>query len=343
LLDQFGTQTLDGFDLDASSPGITAAGALLEYVHETQKSALGHITRLEPYRRGTTLIIDDTTRRSLELTQTLRDGKREGSLLAVLDETVTPMGARLLADWLSNPLTDAEAINARLDAVEELVRNPSLVGELREQLRPAYDLQRLTARIATGRANPRDLGCLARTLSLLPKLKAKLAGRSAALLARLEQELDLCPQVRSEIETSLVDDPPLSITDGGVIRGGHHAELDELRDLARGGKEWIARYQAQEVQRTGIPSLKVGSSVTTWKSPPRTSTRFRPITSASRRSRTRSGSSLPSSRSTRTRCCGPRSGPSTWSRSCFKLCGRASHRMRRVCSNRRQCWHMSTS
>ncbi len=258
LLDHFGTNTLEGFDLDADSPGVTAAGALLEYVCETQKSAVGHIVRLEPYRRGTTLIIDEAARRSLELTQTLRDGSRAGSLLGIIDETVTPMGARLLAEWLSNPLTDVVAINARLDAVEELTADQVLCREIREQLEETYDMQRLTARIATGRASPRDLGFLARTLALLPKLKAKLAGRKSALLSQLEANLDLCPEVRAEIEQALVDEPPLVVTDGGILRDGYHAELDEQRSLSRGGKEWIARYQAEEIERTGIGNLKVG-------------------------------------------------------------------------------------
>jgi len=258
LLDHFGTTTLDGFDLDASSPGITAAGALLQYVQETQKSSLGHITRLEPYRRGTTLIIDETTRRSLELTTTLREGRREGSLLAVIDETVTPMGARLLAEQLSSPLCDIDAINRRLDAIEELFGDAMLCRDLRQQLQPTYDLQRLTARIATGRASPRDLACLARTLSLLPKLKAKLAGRSSSRLAELEAKVDLCPDIRADVESTLVDEPPLQIADGGVIRSGFSDELDEFRALARGGKEWIARYQAEESRRTGISNLKIG-------------------------------------------------------------------------------------
>ena len=258
LLDHFGTSTLEGFDLDGDSPGITAAGALLEYVQETQKSTLEHITRLSPYRRGTNLIIDEAARRSLELVRTLRDGKREGSLLAVLDETVSPMGARLLADWLSNPLCDVDAINRRLDAVEELSRDAILCRELREQLERTYDLGRLTARVATRRANPRDLGCLTRTLSVLPKLKAKLAGRSSELLKQLEADLDLCAEVRADIDTVLVDEPPLVTGDGGMIRDGHHERLDELRDLTRGGKKWIAAYQADEAKRTGIPNLKVG-------------------------------------------------------------------------------------
>ncbi len=132
LLKHFGTKTLEGFDVDADSPGITAAGALLEYVQDTQKSDLGHITRLEPYHRGGTLLIDEATRRSLELTRTMREGRREGSLLAVMDHTVTPMGARLLSDWLSNPLTDVSRIESRLDAVEEMTTDALLLRELRD-------------------------------------------------------------------------------------------------------------------------------------------------------------------------------------------------------------------
>jgi len=259
LLDHFGTVTLDGFGwTDDASPGITAAGALLEYVQETQKSTLNHITRLEPFNRGSNLLIDEATRRSLELVRTLRDDRREGSLLAVIDETVTPMGARLLADWLSNPLTDKGAIERRFDAVQEFAENHTLCAELRESLKSAYDLQRLTARVATGRASPRDLRFLTNTLELLPKVKAKLCGRKAALLAELESLLDLCADVRAAVESAVVDDPPLSILEGGMIRPGFNASLDELRDLARGGKEWIARYQASEIERTGIASLKVG-------------------------------------------------------------------------------------
>ncbi len=258
LLEHFGTKTLEGFDLDADSPGITAAGALLEYVQETQKSALTHIARLEPYRRGSNLMIDEATRMSLELTHTLRQGRREGSLLSVIDETVSPMGARLLAEWLSNPLTDITEIDGRLDAVDELTNDSMLCRDLREQLQQTYDLQRLTARIATGRATPRDLGCLARTLALLPKVKAKLAGRKASLLQELEADLDLCAEVRADVEATLVDEPPLLTTEGGMIRPGFDARMDELHGLARGGKEWIAQYQAKEAERIGVPNLKVG-------------------------------------------------------------------------------------
>jgi DNA mismatch repair protein MutS len=258
LLDHFGTTTLDGLDLDENSLGVTAAGALLQYVQETQKSALAHIVRLEPYRRGSSLLIDEATRRSLELTETLRAGTREGSLLSVIDQTVTPMGARVLAERLANPLTNAAAIDERLDAVEELTQDAVLTRDVRDELERAYDLERLTARVATARAGPRDLACLAKTLSLLPKLKARLSARRSPRLVQLEAQLDLCADVRSEIEQALADEPPLGTTDGNIFRAGYHPQLDELRGLARGGKEWIARYQAEEITRTGISNLKVG-------------------------------------------------------------------------------------
>ena len=258
LLKHFGTTTLDGFDIDGDSAGVTAAGALLEYVQEMQKSSLAHIARLEPYRRGSALIIDEATRASLELTRTIREGKRDNSLLSIIDETVSPMGARLLAEWLSNPLTDIAAINRRLNSVEELSGDSMFARDLREILAETYDLQRLTAKVATGRASPRDLSSLTRSLALLPRLKAKLAGRQSARLQQLESNLDLCAEIRADIDATLVDEPPLLTTDGGVIRPGFNATLDELRDLARGGKEWIARYQAKESERLGLPNLKVG-------------------------------------------------------------------------------------
>lgn len=258
LLSHFQTQSLGGFDVEDHSPGVTAAGALLEYVQDTQKTSLGHISRLEAYRPGTHLVIDEATRRSLELTRTIRDGRRDGSLLDIIDETVTPMGSRLLAEWLSNPLTSLADIQARHTAVGELAAAAVLLSDIRTLLQPMYDVQRLTARVATGRVSPRDMGCLAQTLAQLPKLKAKLSGRTAALWQQLESQVHLCPEVRTAIEQSLVDDPPLLVSDGGMIRTGFHTELDEYRTLARGGKEWIAAYQQQEIQRTGITNLKIG-------------------------------------------------------------------------------------
>ncbi|HIE98600.1 MAG TPA: DNA mismatch repair protein MutS, partial [Fuerstia sp.] len=258
LHEHFGTKTLEGFDVEDNSPAVTAAGALLEYIRDTQKSALLHITKLECYRRQRHMVIDEATRRSLELTHTMRDGGREQSLLGVIDETCTPMGARLLADWLSSPLTDIAQISERLDAVEEMVSNLTLRDDLRDLLKGMYDLQRLTSRVATGRCSPRDLSCLASTLGQLPKLRAKLAERSAKRLQTLEERVDLCPEVRQAISDAIIDEPPISVADGGVVRPGFNAKLDELRDLAKGGKQWIASYQAQESERTGISNLKIG-------------------------------------------------------------------------------------
>ncbi|MCH2210052.1 MAG: DNA mismatch repair protein MutS [Fuerstiella sp.] len=258
LREHFGTKTLEGFDADENSPAVTAAGALLEYIRETQRSALGHITRLETWRRHRFMIVDEATRRSLELTSTIREGRREQSLLGVIDETKTPMGARLLADWLSSPLTDIEQITQRLDAVEDFFHDVALRDDLRTSLRQIHDLQRLTSRVATGRCSPRDLSSLAVTLGHLPGVKARLAGRAAHRLHTLEERLDLCPEVRTAIEDALIADPPAGVADGGVIRPGFHGQLDELRDLAKGGKQWIAAYQAAESERTGIPGLKIG-------------------------------------------------------------------------------------
>jgi DNA mismatch repair protein MutS len=254
----FGVSTLEGFGFQEEQPCLSAAGALLLYVQETLKADLGHIRRLEPYRSHQFLFLDEVTRRSLELIRTMREGKRDGSLLSVLDRTVTAMGARLLHEWLVAPLTQAEAIEARLDAVAELMAENDLRRDLRAAFAEVFDLQRLTARVSTGRASPRDLAAMARTLRLLPRLKARISARRAPLLRRLEDELELCPDLRETLDAALVDDPPLSPRDGGIIKPGFNAELDELRTIMRGGKEWIARFQAEEITRTGINSLKVG-------------------------------------------------------------------------------------
>lgn len=260
LAKHFGTVGLEGFGFsdDASdAQAIRAAGAVLDYLAETQKSSLAHVDRLVPYRGVRTLEIDEASRRSLEITRTLREGRREGSLLWVLDRTATAMGSRLLSEWLSCPLCDLPAIHARLDAVGEILSDPSLSADLHESLRRVYDVERLLARVTTGRASPRDLSFLGRTLRGLPAIKARLTPK-CALLKELESAIDPCPELCATLEAALADDCPLVATDGGFIRDGYNAELDGLRELAHGGKQWIARYQAQEVERTGIPTLKVG-------------------------------------------------------------------------------------
>jgi DNA mismatch repair protein MutS len=258
LAQHFGVTTLAGFGFEDEQPCLVAAGALVQYLQETLKASLGHLGRLAPYRLDKFLFLDEVTRRGLELTCTLREGKREGSLLAVIDRTMTPMGARLLQEWLVTPLAEIAPIEMRLDAVAELADEGPLRQELREHLGEGYDLQRLTTRVSTGRASPRDLAAIGRTLRLLPLVKAKVTARRSALLRELESRLELCTDLRQSLDAALVDDPPLSPREGALIRPGYNAELDELRAVTRDGKAWIARFQALEIARTGISSLKVG-------------------------------------------------------------------------------------
>ncbi|MDA1180182.1 MAG: DNA mismatch repair protein MutS [Planctomycetota bacterium] len=259
LTQQFGTQTLEGFGFTSEDHlAVRAAGALLEYLRDTQRTALHHIDRIIPYRSGSSLEIDDSSRRSLEILRTLHDGQREGSLLSVLDCTVTAMGSRLLSQWLASPLTDAAAINARLDAVDEFIRQAGTSEKIRRSLRETYDLQRLLARVATGRASPRDLAFIGQTLQRLPELCHSLGTCQAPLLRRLQAEIDLCPEIAAELTAALADECPLTLQDGGIIRPGHDPLLDELRELAAGGKRWIAEYQARQVRDSGIPNLKIG-------------------------------------------------------------------------------------
>ena len=259
LNEHFQVTTLEGFGFDeATLPSLRAAGAILDYLQETQKSSLEHIERLTPYSSTETLEIDFATRRSLELTRTIRENSREGSLLAVLDRTVTAMGSRMLCDWLNAPLTSEFEINARLDAVAECLGDARLCSDLRAELRGVYDMQRLVARVTTGRASPRDLSFICQTLTRLPEIKTRLAKQTSGLLSQLEAALNPLPELRQQLEEALVDDCPISPREGGMIRSGYRADLDELRQLAAGGKQWIANYQAQESETAGIPSLKVG-------------------------------------------------------------------------------------
>ncbi len=259
LAQQFETVSLEGMGLEASdSLAIQAAGSVIDYLQETQKSSLAHIDRLVPYRTGSQLEIDQATRRSLELTRTMREGAREGSLLSVLDRTVTPMGSRLLANWLGSPLTNRGTIHERLDAVALLHDTPSLGEEFSKHLRGIYDLERLVSRVTTGRASPRDLAHVGRTLGQLPQIQDKLAGHPSQLLQQLETALDLCPEIQKQLAAALVEDCPLAVREGGIIRPGFNSELDHLRELAAGGKQWILRYQADQIATAGIPNLKVG-------------------------------------------------------------------------------------
>ncbi len=259
LCRQFSVHNLEGFGFDEDdSPAICAAGAVLTYLQETQPSGLDHFRTLASHQRTPVLQIDASTRRSLEITRTIRTNSREGSLLDVIDRTSTPMGSRLLADWIAAPLVNMDEINGRLDAVKEIVSDTKLRSDIQSTLKETYDLTRLLARIATSRTGPRDLQQVACTLAGLPKLKARLTDRAAAILCDIEAELHLCPELRSKLESALNDECPLNASDGNFIRSGYDSQLDALRELAKGGKQWIANYQRSQIDSTGITNMKVG-------------------------------------------------------------------------------------
>jgi DNA mismatch repair protein MutS len=254
----FQVQTLEGFGIRDDALAVTAAGALLGYLRETLKGSVHHLTRMEPVHDEQFMYLDPSTRRGLELTRTQRDERREGSLLSCLDRTATAMGARLLAEWLHAPLLDLERIRSRQAAVDEFVRQPAWRRQVRAELDGLPDLARLVTRISTDRASPRDLASLRVVLDRMPRLRTTLATATAPLLVELTRRLHEGAELRALLAAALVDQPPLSPKEGGLIRPGYHPELDDLREIATSGKTWIARFQAQEIARTGIQSLKVG-------------------------------------------------------------------------------------
>ena len=259
LQKQFAVHNLEGFGFELSDTlAVRAAGAALTYLQDTQRSGLDHFRSITAHRRSGFLQIDAATRRSLEVSKTLRSGSREGSLLGVMDRTCTSMGSRLLADWIAAPLIDAQAILARQNAVEEFVDHAAARSQVRDTLKKTYDLTRLLARIATARTGPRDLQQVATTLQSLPELKSMLVDFVAERVQTIESQLHLCPELREMLEQALADDCPVFASDGNFIRTGYDADLDELRGLAKGGKEWIAAYQKQQMDVTGIQNLKVG-------------------------------------------------------------------------------------
>jgi DNA mismatch repair protein MutS len=257
LVSHFGTRSLKGFGVDEMHAGIVAAGAVLNYLQETQKANLPHLRRIVRADVGDTIVLDPSTKRNLEITSSL-GGASEGSLFGVLDRTRTPMGARLLKRWISFPLNAVGPIDERLDAVAELAATGRGRAAVRDVLSGIGDLERLNSRICTGRAAPRDLTALRHILAAAAGLRELLHEASAPLLRTLHASLTPLPEVSSLIETAIEPEPPPALNDGGVIRAGFNEELDGLRAIARGGKSWIAEMQKKERERTGIPSLKVG-------------------------------------------------------------------------------------
>lgn len=258
LVRHFGTHSLKGFGVESFTPGVIAAGVTLHYLSETQRGALPQLHTLRRFDSNAFMVLDPQTQRNLELTASIQEGKRDGSLLGILDETLTPMGGRLLRTWLIRPLRSVENISDRLDAVEELRDSRRTRNALRDELRQVGDLERVVTKVSLGRAGPRDVVNLKLSLRQIPQLKSALSEAHAPLLAGTANDLKLCLEVVDRIEAALSDDPPATLSQGGVIRTGYDADLDELRSLAASGRDWVANLQAQEAKRTGIPSLKVG-------------------------------------------------------------------------------------
>jgi len=236
---------------------ISAAGAILSYVTESQRINLEHIRSILPYRVGDYMILDEATKRNLELTRTVMGGQRRGSLLGLLDETQTPMGGRRLRTWVNYPLLDLRRIRARLEGVLELKGKKIERGEFRECLKEVFDLERLISRISMGSANARDLIGLKRSIDSFPRIKDLTKGMEGGILAEIEAQMDPLTDVAQLISRSIVDNPPFGLREGGMIRDGYHAELDELRSVKRDGKRWIAQLESEEKVKTGINSLKV--------------------------------------------------------------------------------------
>ena len=258
LLEHFKTLNLAGFGCDHMVAGISAAGALLQYISETQKTACSHIEKIIPINLEDVLIVDEPSRRNLELAQTIVGGSRKGSLLATLDYTSTPMGARLLKRRLLFPLRDVDRIRARLQAVEQLFVDNRLRESLRDLLAAVYDLERLNSRVVLGSANPRDLLAIRNTLSQLPAIKNLVAGIKEGVLLQIGSDLDELPETRKLLEKCLRDDAPVTLRDGKIIREGFLPELDELIIIQRDGRSMILALEAKERERTGIANLKIG-------------------------------------------------------------------------------------
>lgn len=257
LINHFKTKTLKGFGIENLNSGIIAAGAVLNYLNETQRVNLTHINRISLYNPSDYMILDHSTKRNLEIIFSMQDGGREGSLISILDKTQTAMGGRLLKKWISAPLRDIDPIKKRHDSVEELLFNKKVRKELNENLKEIGDLERLISRICTGRATPREVVAVKSSLRKIPQLKSLLNELKVPTLKNISEQLDTLEDIVEKISKSIIDSPPASINEGGIIRSGFSAELDELRDISLHGKEWIATLQQNERERTGISSLKV--------------------------------------------------------------------------------------
>lgn len=257
LMDHFNVNTLAGLGLEDFPSGMISAGATMQYLLETQKTQLTHITHITPYLASRFMLLDSSTRRNLELTETLREKQKRGSLLWVLDKTKTAMGARQLRNDIEQPLVNMEEINERLDTVEQLCKNTVARDEIREYLNPIYDMERLLGKVSYKSANPRDLIAFANSMEMLPHIKTVLKEFDAKLLKEIDEQIDGLEDLYSLIRNSICEEPPLLIREGGIIREGFNEDIDRLRTAKTDGKNWLALLEQEDRERTGIKNLKI--------------------------------------------------------------------------------------
>ena len=257
LMKHFHVNTLSGLGIEDFPTGLIAAGALLQYLYETQKTSLAHFTHLYPYLTNKYMLLDSSTRRNLELTETLREKQKKGSLLGVLDRTKTAMGGRLLRKYIEQPLIDREKMEKRLDAVEMLGKKSVDRDELREYLNTIYDLERLLGKVSYKTANPRDLIAFRSSLAMLPSIKTVLGDLDATLLQEINEHIDSLEDIYHLIDDSIIEEPPISIRDGGIIKEGFSDTIDSLRNAKTDGKNWLAALEEEDRERTGIKNLRI--------------------------------------------------------------------------------------
>ncbi|MEE8885585.1 MAG: DNA mismatch repair protein MutS [Eubacteriales bacterium] len=257
LKKHFKTSSLKGLGLDDFGCGQVAAGALFQYLYETQKNNMDQMTSITPYFSDRFMLLDSSTRRNLELVETLREKQKKGSLLGVLDRTKTAMGARMMRSFIEQPLINKEAIEDRLEAVEELTKNPMIRDEIREYLQPVYDLERLISRITYHSANPRDMIAFKNSLEMIPYIRQLLGDFQGRLLKNLMNDLDPLEDIYDLINRSIVDDPPLAMKEGGIIKDGYNEMVDSYRSAKTDGQKWLSELEEEEREKTGIKTLRI--------------------------------------------------------------------------------------
>ncbi len=257
LMEHFRVQSLEGLGLSDFPTGTLAGGALMQYLEETQKTSLAQLSQLKTYRTGGYMVLETSTRRNLELLETLREKNKRGSLLWVLDRTKTAMGARLLRTFIEQPLLKKEEILARQDAIEMLNASYITREELREYLGPIYDLERLISRITYKSANPRDIVAFGKSIAMLPPIKQQLGEFDSGILKQIHDDLDCLEDLCALVEEAITDDPPVAMHEGGIIRDGYNEEVDRLHAARTDGKTWLAELEAREKEATGIKNLRI--------------------------------------------------------------------------------------